>query len=317
MPADDPLAVLGLTGPQRRAYELLLDHPGAAADQLGPQWTEREPLAGVLAELEDHGLASSVPGPPQRFRAVAPTVAFDARLAEVEDRLEHARRHVGTLDAAYRARSANRDASSVVEVVTGQRAVRQRLRQIHRAARQQLAILAKPPAFPDVEANRAGLVCRTIYDRSAIEHPGALSTVEQLIHSGQLARVLPDLPVSLYLADEKVGVLPLRRAPATDAIIVVHPSALLDALVKLFDGLWARALPLHPPGDGQRSGALAQRLITLLLSGLTDEAIAHQLGLSHRTVQRRVAALMAELGAHTRFQAGVQAALHRGTQVPT
>src|SRR2546430_2156592 len=203
MPADDPLAVLGLTGPQRRAYELLLDHPGAAADQLGPQWTEREPLAGVLAELEDHGLASSVPGPPQRFRAVAPTVAFDARLAEVEDRLEHARRHVGTLDAAYPARSANRDASS------------------------------------------------------------------------------------------------------------------LDALVKLFDGLWARALPLHPPGDGQRSGPLAQRLITLLLSGLTDEAIAHQLGLSHRTVQRRVAALMAELGAHTRFQAGVQAALHRGTQVPT
>ena len=29
----------------------------------------------------------------------------------------------------------------------------------------------------------------------------------------------------------------------------------------------------------------------------------------HRTVQRRVATLMAELGAHTRFQAGVRAAL--------
>jgi DNA-binding NarL/FixJ family response regulator len=54
-----------------------------------------------------------------------------------------------------------------------------------------------------------------------------------------------------------------------------------------------------------------QRLITLLLSGLTDEAIARQLGTSHRTIQRRVAALMSELGAHTRFQVGVQAALNR------
>ena len=47
------------------------------------------------------------------------------------------------------------------------------------------------------------------------------------------------------------------------------------------------------------------------LSGLTDEAIARQLGLSHRTVQRRVAAFMADLGAHTRFQAGVKAALQQ------
>jgi hypothetical protein len=318
MPADsDAFAVLGLTPVQRRAYELLLTQPSAAVVALSPQWTEVEPLPTVLGELEDRGLASSEPGPPQRFRAVTPAVAFDARLADFEERLEHARRHVGTLDAAYQARPATRDASAMIEVVTGQRAVRQRLLQIQRGARAQIGMLAKPPGFLEGEINRSplqrGLACRTIYDRSAIEHPGALSTVEQMISSGQLARVLPDLPVSLYLADEKIAVLPLRRAPATDAVIVVHPSALLDALIKLFEGLWARALPLHPPGDNARSGALVQRLITLLLSGLTDEAIAHQLGLSHRTVQRRVAAMMADLGAHTRFQAGVQAALNRNT----
>lgn len=317
MPADsDAFAVLGLTPAQRRAYELLLTNPAATVSTLSPQWTEAEPLPAVLGELEDRGLASSEPGPPHRFRALAPAVAFDARLADFEERLEHARRHVGTLDAAYQARPATRDASTMIEVVTGQRAVRQRLLQIQRGARAQIGMLAKPPGFLEGELNRGplqrGLSCRTIYDRSAIEHPGALSTVEQLISSGQQARVLPDLPVSLYLADEKIAVLPLRRAPATDAVIVVHPSALLDALVKLFEGLWTRALPLHPPGDTRGtsgSGALLQRLITLLLSGLTDEAIAHQLGLSHRTVQRRVAAMMADLGAHTRFQAGVQAAL--------
>jgi hypothetical protein len=133
--------------------------------------------------------------------------------------------------------------------------------------------------------------------------------VEDSIRAGLLARVLPDLPVSLYLVDDRTAVLPLQRHPASEAIIVVHPSALLDALAKLFDGLWQRAMPLNAPRAASDAGA--QRLITLLLSGLTDEAIAHQLGLSHRTVQRRVAALMADLGAHTRFQAGVQAALGR------
>ncbi|MFF4189615.1 IS5 family transposase [Nonomuraea sp. NPDC001831] len=51
-----------------------------------------------------------------------------------------------------------------------------------------------------------------------------------------------------------------------------------------------------------------KRLIALLLTGLTDEAIARQLGIGYRTAQRRIDELMARLGAHTRFQAGVQAA---------
>jgi DNA-binding NarL/FixJ family response regulator len=51
-----------------------------------------------------------------------------------------------------------------------------------------------------------------------------------------------------------------------------------------------------------------RRLIALLLSGPTDQAIARQLGVGHRMMQRRVAALIDDLDVHTRFQAGVQAA---------
>lgn len=313
----DGLSVLGLAAAERCGYELLMSHPSATLAELAAGWTRPEPLADVVAALEERSLVTCLPGPPARYRAVSPGVAFEALLAEYEERLDEARRHVGTLDAAYQARPTTRDSSTVVEVVTGQRAVRQRLLQIKRGAREHIGILTKPPHVADAESDRGplarGVTCRAIYDRAAIEHPGALSTVEQMIQCGQSARVLPGLPVSLYLADGKVGVLPLQRnQPATDAVLVVHPSALLDALHKLFDALWQRALPLHPPPASD--DAETERLITLLLSGLTDEAIAHQLGLSHRTVQRRVAKLMADLGAHTRFQAGVQAALHRRRQ---
>jgi DNA-binding NarL/FixJ family response regulator len=55
--------------------------------------------------------------------------------------------------------------------------------------------------------------------------------------------------------------------------------------------------------------AEARLLTSLLLSGLADGQIARELGVSPRTAQRKLAALMQELGAQTRFQAGAQAAL--------
>jgi len=49
------------------------------------------------------------------------------------------------------------------------------------------------------------------------------------------------------------------------------------------------------------------RLLSLLATGLKDEAIARQLGVSLRTVHRRTSGLSESLGARTRFQAGVLA----------
>ena len=48
-------------------------------------------------------------------------------------------------------------------------------------------------------------------------------------------------------------------------------------------------------------------LLDLLAAGRRDEQIARELRLSVRTVRRRVAAIMQELGAESRFQAGVEA----------
>ena len=51
-----------------------------------------------------------------------------------------------------------------------------------------------------------------------------------------------------------------------------------------------------------------RRLVAMLSSGMTDEAMARAIGLSHRTVQRRLADLARRVGAEGRFQLGVQAA---------
>jgi hypothetical protein len=307
------LAVLGLGPAEQAAYELLVGRSPADLRELVGGWRRSEDLRLVLSTLEELGLVSAVPGPPgesARYAAVAPAVALRALLLDGPERLEAARRHVPVLEAAYRARPVEHGQSTPVEVVTGARAVRQRLIQLRRWARHQVRSLDRYPRLNPGPSDRA-LVYRTIYDRSSLSHRGALVAVEQRIRAGEQARILPQLAVTLHLADDRLAVLPVTELTA----LVVHPSAMLDALVTLFEALWQRALPLYAPVDlpteSEPSTAEAQRLVTLLLSGVTDAAIARQLGLSHRSVQRRVAALMEDLGTHSRFQAGVQAALRR------
>lgn len=51
------------------------------------------------------------------------------------------------------------------------------------------------------------------------------------------------------------------------------------------------------------------RILALVLAGLTDEAAAHRLGVSKRTIQRRVRDLMDLSGARNRMELGHRAAL--------
>lgn len=50
-----------------------------------------------------------------------------------------------------------------------------------------------------------------------------------------------------------------------------------------------------------------RRLLEMLAAGSKDEQMARALDMSLRTVRRRVAALLVELGVTSRFQAGVEA----------
>ncbi|QIM22685.1 hypothetical protein G7075_18630 [Phycicoccus sp. HDW14] len=71
-----------------------------------------------------------------------------------------------------------------------------------------------------------------------------------------------------------------------------------------FDLAWRHAVPVPGPRDAGDAGDADPRLVDLLELGLKDEAIARHLGVSLRTVRRRVARLMSVNGVDTRFQLG-------------
>jgi DNA-binding CsgD family transcriptional regulator len=147
-------------------------------------------------------------------------------------------------------------------------------------------------------------------------------TAPGYVAAGEQARFLGKLPFKLATFDREFGYVPLTVSqPDIARFMVVRPCSLLDALLYIFDTLWERATPItfgpgSPPGEPDSGDDPPDsRLLNLLATGMTDQAIAHHLGLSYRTTRRRIAALMTELGAESRFQAGLQAS-RRGWLLP-
>lgn len=163
------------------------------------------------------------------------------------------------------------------------------------------------PREPHVEetVDRAvgrGIRSRAIYPASALAHdPEALHARAA---AGEEVRVVPELPARLAIVVGCGALLPAAWTPTAERLLVVTEQVLADALTSLFEQMWATAIVVPGPAD---DGAARALLLRELAAGAKDEQIARALGLGLRTVRRRVAELLDELGVETRFQAGVEA----------
>jgi hypothetical protein len=145
---------------------------------------------------------------------------------------------------------------------------------------------------------------RAIYAMAALEDPVGRRWAQLQADVGEHQRVSERPPSEFSIfGDEVVLALGEWRSIESDHIIVRNPM-LIAAFTAIFDYAWDLALPM--PGV-RRDIARDRQLLALLANGFKDEAIARYLGWGLRTVRRRVAELMDELGAETRFQLGVAA----------
>lgn len=167
----------------------------------------------------------------------------------------------------------------------------------------------------ELDGLRRGVRYRGIYDREALERPNALDVLETMVGAGEEARVLTGAPIKLAIADRRVGLIPLDLRQGREEGILLHPSPLLDALYSLFETCWARAVPIKAwkvvpdaSRDESEPSESDRKLVALLAAGVTDQVIAQQLGISQRTVERRIKRLMDLLDVRTRFHAGARAA---------
>ncbi|HEY8475091.1 MAG TPA: helix-turn-helix domain-containing protein [Natronosporangium sp.] len=314
------LAGLGVSAAEEAAYRALLrTGPSTLAQLAAPAGLSVTALRRLVPRLEELGLVSRLAGRPLRLTATPPTVAIDALAARRQEQLAASRAAAAVL-ADEQARSEDGRPERLLEVVSGPHAVAQRFFQLHEAAQHEVLGLVKPPFAIDTgrpnlaqEASaRRGVVVRCIYDPSAFEDSGMLAHAQRAVAHGELARI-GEVPIKLTVSDAKVALLPLTSRPvAVESALVVQSSALVDALVSLFELLWRTATPVELSADGPVP-ATEQRglddVVALLANGMQDEAVARQLGISARTLQRRLQVLFDQLGSRTRFQAGYRAGL--------
>lgn len=314
------LEPLGVTEFEERIYGIVLDHPGASVVEISrAAGVGQRRASGGLASLEARGLVSRSAAPSRGFLPAPPDIALDVLMLRREEALKRARLNTALFVHRYR-RAAPAAMGDLLEVVSGEAAVAQRFRQLLAAVTRELLAFDKMPyAVSPEEANsaelellRRGVVIRGVYDEDVVSVPGATASIAALVDAGEQARLLANVPTKLAICDRRLALMPLRVGrPGIDSALVVHESALLDALVELFERLWVAATPLGFGVDAapDRTSLLIpldERVITLLAAGFAEQAIAVQLGVSPRTVGRRVERLMELLGARSRFQLGAR-----------
>lgn len=126
------------------------------------------------------------------------------------------------------------------------------------------------------------------------------------MEAGEEIRVLPELPTRMVVIGAGHALLPEPLGFSDDPRSIIHQRGVVEALAMWFEEMWDRAEAVHELGADAHP-EMRRLLLEQLASGAQDAQIARRLGLSLRTVRRRVAELLAELGAESRFQAGVEA----------
>jgi sugar-specific transcriptional regulator TrmB len=311
-----PLDVIGLDDEHALVYRWLLSAPTASAAELATETGLSTGVVGqILDDLEQVGFVARQASSMHRFVASPPSLAVRPLLVEQERRLTAAQETLAEWSEVYRDSAAMRAAPDVVDVVMGADAVRQRLGQLQAAATERVDVfvlsdIALIPSADNVEEERAlarGVHYRAVVERGVLERPGFLEAARLASAQGEEVRVLPQLPTRLFIADGRIAILPMTShgPDQADGALLLHPSGLLDLVVATFEEYWASARPLLI-ADAEE--AVEERdLLSLLLLGLTDAAAAAQLGISVRTVQRRISELSERAHVSSRFQLGVEA----------
>ena len=162
----------------------------------------------------------------------------------------------------------------------------------------------------DLALLERGVARLQLFQHTARAHLQLRSHVRQVTEQGAQVRTTSESFEGMCVIDRRTVFLAVDPvAHPQQAAVVTHP-ALVPFLRRTVEHLWAGAMPFDAQ-DAQYVEAADETkmaLIRLMASGLKDEAIANRLGMATRTTRRHMAAIMDELGATSRFEAGVKIA---------
>ena len=256
--------------------------------------------------------------------ASSPAVALGPLVRQRREDLRRAELELAALTERFWVSASDRTAGDLVEVVTGVELIAKRFAMLQRGAEADVRALvtARVDAVarrdnPDEdEGVRRGVHYRVVIERAIFEQQGADDDMAGAVSAGEEIRVVEKVPIKMLIADQNMAMVPMDSAGSRPGRAAGPPQRAARCparALRLGVGEGSPATrgsgrPGRGRGPLQALAEMDRQILSLLLAGLTDASISTQLGLSMRTVQRRVREMMDQAGVHTRLQLGWHAA---------
>lgn len=313
------LTALGATETEDRVYQLIASTRSASCAEIAEETgLPAGQVQAALDGLHERRLVSRTTDEPARYIASAlgmVEVMLSDRLLEVR----HALEALDRLAAERRTRQLAADPDGAFELVRGNDTLRHHALHLIRTARYEVVNMVKPPVIAVQSSERvlppSSTRNRAVFETAALEANGALDAIRDGMRGNDEIRVHAKLPLKMLAADRSVALVPVSQLDSTPVGLLIYQSAVLDGLIALFEYVWDSSVRLdinngrpHAPGADSVLSPEDRQLLSLLLAGLTDEAIAAHFRVSMRTVQRKVRALMEVANVRTRMQLAWEAA---------
>lgn len=307
-------------------YRYAVSHPGwtpeEASEALG--YTSRVIEAAVEA-LESRYLLVPRSTTGRSYAAVSPDIALselvgpdERALLDLRQRVNARRRELATLLPAFLDAHRLVPTGHSVEVLEKGEQVQRAIDEYGRAAVEQV-LIARPGHGANADVHEQsiqkdqdllarGVKRRTLYHSSTRDHVPTRKAVETIHALGGEFRTLPFVPLRAFVFDQKVAVAARQLSPTDRAGLVIRDPDLVRVFILLFDFAWELADPYLTEERTNAGLTSTQRsVLNGLAAGYSDEVIARRVGISVRTCRRHIAWMLDELGAESRFQAGVKA----------
>jgi DNA-binding CsgD family transcriptional regulator len=172
---------------------------------------------------------------------------------------------------------------------------------------------ADPAILSETKASKRGVAVRAICSPSQLQDPLLRRAMECQLRADIRMRVMSTPDIQLLIVDRSVAVIADHRRTGGRDALLVRDGLLVHVLHKIFETWWVQATDLGfflSDSDASRPGEVngeERVMLRLLGEGYKDETVAKKLGISVRTVRRKVSDVMRRMPAASRFQAGVLA----------
>jgi predicted transcriptional regulator len=259
------LEQLGLSKTEARVYLCVLEQASlSAAEVAGLAGISRSSAYVILGTLAEKGMVDAGAGYSGRYQPAPPERALGRLLEERRVELAERERQVEDMLPELTDRYDQRGSvdGELVEILRTPLVVSERFNRLQAETQETIDILVRGPIEiggpndAELDALRRGVVCRALYDGSALQHPAMVEHLGTWVTQGEEARVYEgNLPMKFAIFDGQTVLLPLSADDGSGVVVVIVRNAGLGAtLGHLFDALWNDANPIEPSvtaGGGQ------------------------------------------------------------------